>query len=341
VAMINPSALLIPTKVTEVLPTETIPVEEADAVAVITQGIEEIVRAGAATGSAHRDAHPKAHGCVEAEFRVLDGLPPEFAVGLFAAPRVYPAWIRFSNADGAPRPDKVGDARGAAVKVLDVEESRSGTQDFVMINNPRFFVRNAADYIAFQAAVSNQLKFFLPGLNPLRWRIHELIAGFEIRSGHPANPLNLRYWSTTPFLFGESVCKYSMGPASPPSPFIDRAATDFMRENLVRSLEVSDAEFDFCVQIRKPPMPVEDPTVMWPEALSPFVPVARITIPRQVFDTPDRIAFGEDLSFTPWHGLDAHRPLGGINRVRRVVYETISRLRHELNGVPRVEPVSR
>jgi hypothetical protein len=114
-----------------------------------------------------------------------------------------------------------------------------------------------------------------------------------------------------------------------------------MRENLVRSLEVSDAELDFCVQIRKPPMPVEDPTVMWPEALSPFVPVARITIPRQVFDTPDRIAFGEDLSFTPWHGLDAHRPLGGINRVRRVVYETISRLRHELNGVPRVEPVSR
>lgn len=35
----------------------------------------------------------------------------------------------------------------------------------------------------------------------------------------------------------------------------------------------------------------------------------------------------------------AHRPLGGINRVRRTVDETISRLRHDLNGTPRGEPL--
>ena len=68
------------------------------------------------------------------------------------------------------------------------------------------------------------------------------------------------------------------------------------------------------------------------------MPVADLTIARQVFDTPERIAFGEGLSFSPWHGLDAHRPLGGINRVRRTVYETISKLRHELTNTPRVEP---
>jgi hypothetical protein len=40
----------------------------------------------------------------------------------------------------------------------------------------------------------------------------------------------------------------------------------------------------------------------------------------------------------PWHAVPEHRPLGGINRVRKVVYETISKLRHDLNGAPRSEP---
>jgi hypothetical protein len=102
------------------------------------------------------------------------------------------------------------------------------------------------------------------------------------------------------------------------------------------------AEFDFMVQLRADgnAMPVEDPTVEWDERAAPFVPVARITIPQQDFDTQERREFAENLSFTPWHGLDAHRPLGGINRVRRTVYETISRLRHELNGVQRAEPAA-
>jgi hypothetical protein len=46
----------------------------------------------------------------------------------------------------------------------------------------------------------------------------------------------------------------------------------------------------------------------------------------------------EHLSFSPWHGLVEHEPLGGINRVRRRVYEVISARRHDKNGEPRVEP---
>jgi hypothetical protein len=86
-------------------------------------------------------------------------------------------------------------------------------------------------------------------------------------------------------------------------------------------------------------MPVEDPTIEWSETDAPFVPVARITIPRQAFDSPEQMLFCENLSFTPWHCVDAHRPLGGLNRLRRSVYETISRVRHELNHAARKEPV--
>ncbi len=85
-------------------------------------------------------------------------------------------------------------------------------------------------------------------------------------------------------------------------------------------------------------MSIEDSTIEWRERDSPFVPVARITIAPQRFDSLDQLAFCENLSFTPWHGLPAHRPLGGINRVRRIIYEAISELRHALNEAPRQEP---
>ena len=61
-------------------------------------------------------------------------------------------------------------------------------------------------------------------------------------------------------------------------------------------------------------------------------------IPRQTFDTTARMSFGENLSYTPWHCLPEHRPLGGINRARRVVYEAISKVRHKSNNEPRREP---
>ena len=104
----------------------------------------------------------------------------------------------------------------------------------------------------------------------------------------------------------------------------------------------AETRFDFMVQLRTNPttMPVEDPTIPWKERASPFVKVATIRIPPQEFTAPARKTFGENLSFTPWHALPAHRPLGGINRVRRVVYEAISTLRHDQNGVARLEPTA-
>jgi hypothetical protein len=66
--------------------------------------------------------------------------------------------------------------------------------------------------------------------------------------------------------------------------------------------------------------------------------VATLVIPRQTFDTPERRAFGESLSFTPWHAIEEHRPLGSLNRARRQIYEEMSSLRQSALGVPRREP---
>jgi hypothetical protein len=94
------------------------------------------------------------------------------------------------------------------------------------------------------------------------------------------------------------------------------------------------------VQFRASPksMPVEDPMVEWSEARSPFIKVAEIRIPPQSFRGEEQLTICENLSFTPWHALPEHRPLGGINRMRKTVYETISKLRHQMNAAPREEP---
>ena len=91
---------------------------------------------------------------------------------------------------------------------------------------------------------------------------------------------------------------------------------------MIQQLAAGSARFDFEVQPRtSPDMSVENSMIEWKEADAPFFKLATITIPQQLFATPERDQFGENLSFAPWHALPQHRPLGAINRARRVIYE--------------------
>ncbi|MGB9365642.1 MAG: catalase family protein [Xanthobacteraceae bacterium] len=300
-----------------------------------------------------RDAHPKSHGCVEAEFRVDDNVPPHLAQGVFVPGKSYPAWIRFSNGNPDPtKHDAKSDIRGMAIKLLDVpgdkilaEEREARTQDFLLMSSPAFFMDDAARYLRFSRAIasSNPLMQFmaLPALGLSGYRIVQR-AKVKI-----ASPLETRYWSAVPYRLGEGPRKQAVKYSARPQPVPVSTAVpsdpvaNFLRETMVKQLAAGEARFDFLVQPRKSPaMSVENTMVEWKddETEAPFIKVATITIPRQQFDTPERNDFGEDLSFTPWHALPAHRPLGAVNRIRRVVYQAISRKRHDLNTVPRREP---
>jgi hypothetical protein len=85
---------------------EIVPPGESEDIAAIVALIEAHVREAAKNGPAPRDAHAKGHGCVRAEFRVLDDLPADLRVGLFARPRRYTALIRFSNGAGVSTPER-------------------------------------------------------------------------------------------------------------------------------------------------------------------------------------------------------------------------------------------
>jgi len=85
-------------------------------------------------------------------------------------------------------------------------------------------------------------------------------------------------------------------------------------------------------------MPVENAGVEWSEKESPFIKVATLRIPPQIFRTREREELAEDLSFSPAHSLIEHRPIGGINRARVEIYRFLSEFRHKQNKKHLVEP---
>jgi hypothetical protein len=298
----------------------------------------------------HRGQHMKGHGVVRAEFTVLPDLPPALRHGVFAQARTFHAYIRYSNGKGWD--DRQADAHGMAIKLLGVpgeklleDEKDATTQDFILFDNPIFFIRNVADYVPF---MEDFRRLKLPGLTlgkilavckllfspDYKWRLLR-----QTGSKKPDSPFRIDYWSTTPSKLGPAAVKYRATPdlaAAPPPPAID--SPDKLRLAMAAQLSTHEARFDFSVQVQTDPvtMPVEDPTVAWD---APWQKVATIRIPPQTFDSPEPMRFGEDLSFTPWHSLPEHRPLGGIQRARKEIYRAISKQRHELNDVPRREPV--
>ncbi|HIE1388021.1 TPA: hypothetical protein ACXJSN_003246 [Pseudomonas aeruginosa] len=48
----------------------------------------------------------------------------------------------------------------------------------------------------------------------------------------------------------------------------------------------------------------------------------------------------DGIFFSPWHGIEDHRPLGNVMRARRSAYQFSAHYRSELNGCPLHEPRS-
>jgi hypothetical protein len=56
--------------------------------------------------------------------------------------------------------------------------------------------------------------------------------------------------------------------------------------------------------------------------MAPWHDIATITFPSQESFSDERRIWWEDkIALSPWVGVKEHRPLGGINRLRKRVYE--------------------
>jgi len=285
--------------------------------------------------------HPKMHGLVKADFIIEENLPAQLKEGIFAETTTYQAWVRFSNAKRKATKDKKKDLRGMAIKLVGVEgvkllegEKEASTHDFLLVTSETLQTVSVKDFQkSIEALLGGFIKLFFYALT------HPAVIIRSIKMiSKCSNLLETSFFSMSPYKYGEGkAVKYAAIPQKEPSsPFPQKPSDHFLKERLISDLKEQDYCFDFMVQFQTDAnkMPIENPTVKW---TSSFEKVATIKIKRQVFDSKAQESYGENLSFTPWHCIEAHRPLGGANRARKIVYEAIASFRRKQNHVEKLD----
>lgn len=325
-------------------------------------GIHEIVRKD--EGHAYRSVHAKSHGLLFGELQVEPGLPATLAQGVFAAPASYPVVMRLSTVPGDLLDDEVSTPRGLGLKIVGVPGERLAgseedvTQDFLMVNGPVFSAPTAKKFLATLKLVAastdkapglkKALSATLRGLESLIEKAGGESGTLKALGGHPeTNILGETFYTQVPMRFGPYMGKLQLVPVSPELTALTDAPVDLhdrphgLRDAVVEHFRHSGGSWELRVQLCTDleTMPIEDASVQWPEDRSPFVTVARIVARPQVAWSATRSAAVDDgMSFSPWHGLAAHRPIGSVMRVRKAVYAMAARYRAEHNATPVEEP---
>jgi hypothetical protein len=316
------------------------------------------------SGHAMRSVHAKSHGLLRAELHVLDDLPPTLAQGIFTKPGKWPVVMRFSTIPGDILDDSVSTPRALAIKVVGVEGARlpgsenAVTQDFVLVNGPTFSAPGAKKFLSSLKVLAHTtdkfptLKKALSAVFRGTEKALEAVGGgsgtLKSIGGHPeTHILGETFFSQVPILYGPYMAKVSIAPASAElqgltdAPLNVNGKPNGLRDAVNDFFSNTPGEWELriqlCTDLGK--MPIENASVRWPEELSPYIPVARITVqPQRAWSEARSVAIDDGMSFSPWHGIDAHRPIGSVMRVRKSAYEMSVKFRAERNFREIVEP---
>ncbi|MBK7863114.1 MAG: catalase [Archangiaceae bacterium] len=268
-----------------------------------------------------RGFHAKSHGCLHGELQPRADRDPRTKYGLFAeGAGPLPIWVRFSNGVGWKQADAELDARGMAVKVMNVPgtkylDDEQSTQDFLMTNSPVPVGKDAEEFMQFaHANVKGRAAgiFFLLG--------HLKTGSALTKTGAIDSAVTTTYFSGGPAHLGahqavKFLARPCDGTAKREPPQDD---PNYLKYDLVNAAK-EPVCFTFYVQLQVDPIetPIENASVAWDEKLSVPLPVADLRLPAQELAPND---FCDGLAFTPWHSIAAHKPMGNHNRARRTVY---------------------
>ncbi len=303
--------------------------------------------------SAARQHRPLARGthakgvCVQARFEVFDvaagrdpGLAARLAKGIFARPGVYPASVRFGNADSNKNSDFKADVRSLSFSVdltrdgTPVPETKIGRQDFSLQNAPYLPINDSPAFLAIMKLLtaSNPAIGLLSLPFSDKLRVMRILALVRAQEHQPVKPYQLlRYWSMVPFRHGPvNVVKYSAMPFpnNPANP-LQRSNPNGLRDELIRHVQEDNrmSSFDFGVQLLDagrmtyrgrrwdPSFWIENASVEWNEREAPFHKIARLSLLSKSHLSPEAgaaVYFDVTGNCTP-----DSTPVGSINRARQ------------------------
>jgi hypothetical protein len=277
-----------------------------------------------------RTFHSKAvFATIDAELAFADDLPPDLQAGFAQPGKAYPTIVRLSNADGAGQPDYKPDLRGVALRV----KSPEGEHDLLMTNFPVSHARNARQFVAFAKATAGGTLSRLCGIVGLAFAFGPFEVARMLRNIAAArrrvSSLALEtYWSRGAIRWGDTLAvRYLLRPppdaAEAPAP--SDVDPEYLSAEIAHRLEAGDIRFELCIQryINDASTPIEDTAVEWSERASHPVKVATLTIrkPPNAAEATTNGRIVDELAFNPWNTTEQFRPLGNLNRARKVAYD--------------------
>ncbi len=323
---------------------------------------------------AYRPVHAKSHGVLVGTLEILSDLPEPLAQGLFSQPGTHSVIMRFSTNPGDMLADTVSSPRGLAIKILNVDgpkvanHANESTQDFVCINADAFTAPDPKSFL-------EQIKLFDKNLetpeevkhavsvaaratNAVLKAIHLPSTTLEGIGASATHILGESFSTVAPLRYGNYVAKVGIAPASQnlkelTGKGIDLGADYNALEKLIKEFfrdqtgvwemkaQLALALEDPFTEEKNKDFPIEKADKKWPEEKSPWQVVARLAVtPQDTYSDARQLFVDEQLSFNPWHALEAHRPLGGVMRARLKAYEEAIQYRAQRNARQRVEPQS-
>jgi hypothetical protein len=292
-----------------------------------------------------RGTHAKGT-CARAKFEVFDvsigrepGLANRLAKGIFARPGVYPATVRFGNADPKVNSDFKADVRSLSFSVdltcngKAIPDDNSRRQDFSLQNTTTLPINDSRGFVAIMKVLtaSNPAAglWALPFEDKLR--VTRILSLVQVQAHQRIRPYqHLRYWSNVPFRHGPNdIVKHSAIPLSDnPGQPLQKSNPNALQDELARHLKEDGrmSGFDFGLQFLDTGRMTywgkrydagfwtENASLKWNEPQAPFHTVGRLTFLANSHlqqEAADKVYF--DVT---GHSTPESTPVGSINRAR-------------------------
>ena len=185
------------------------PIPDEDAhLASIISSFEKQMRLLWKPGGFERGGNTKTHGIVRGELLVHDGLPAELRHGIFAQPRTYRAWVRFSGPGPYVTPD-IDDVgfMSISVKLMGVPgpklmDEEQFTQDMLGVSVPTFVTPDtkANAQLQIESVKNAQMYYFINLRQP---HVLDLIMQ-SLWLKTQSSPFEAPYFSCVPYLLGKA-----------------------------------------------------------------------------------------------------------------------------------------
>jgi hypothetical protein len=210
-------------------------------------------------GYFERGGNTKTHGIVRAEVTIRNDVPARMRRGIFAEPRTFKAWVRYSG----PGPVWSADIEdigflSMAIKLMGVEgpklmDDEKFTQDLFGTCAPTFVSPNTRANAQLQHwSYLNAPVFYF--FNFTQSHVLDSIMN-SLWTRTQSSPLECQYFSTVPYLLGEGqAMQYSFQPRLRSRTRVPnlpgRPPDNYLRQAMAATLNRQDVEFDISRPIR-------------------------------------------------------------------------------------------